>query len=147
MRSIGKLILLPALEVRVIAGLVWTPAVLAVTSTVTVQDCDPPIVASLKVMVLPPSGADNDPVRLRGQSVEALEGSAIVTAAGKVSVNARLVTGEAEPFVMVKVAVLTLPEPMVAGKNTFDIVGCPKTFEAKNIEKNATSMCFKPLTP
>ena len=41
---------------------------------------------------------------------------------GKTSVKVRSVKGDPPPLVMVKVAVLTLPGPMVSGVKTFDNV-------------------------
>jgi hypothetical protein len=116
--------LLPALELKVTAGLVCIPGVLAVTSTVTVQDEKLASSASESVMVEPPLGALKLPAESRGQSVEAIAGSAIITAAGKASVKAILVTGVPLPLVIVNVIVLTLPGPIVSGVKTLLSVGC-----------------------
>lgn len=77
----------------------------------------------LSVIVEPPSGAVIEPVRPGSHVVVTLAGSAIVTPAGKLSVNDNPVTGDAEPLVIVKVIVLTDPGPIVLGVNTFVMVG------------------------
>ena len=134
-RSMGRLMLEPALEDNVTAGLVCAPGVLAVTSTVTVQLVEPPISAPLNAMVVPPSGAESVPLVPRSQLVDALAGSARVIGPGTIgrtSVKARSVTGDTLPLVMVKVMVLTLPGPIVLGVKTFDKVGCAWADAASN---------------
>src|SRR6056297_804784 len=67
------------------------------------------------VMVVPPSGALSVPP----QSESAEAGSAIVTPAGRLSLNARLETGKAPKFSISKRSVVALPGPIVAGLNDF----------------------------
>lgn len=133
--------------VNVTAGFVWTPGVLAVTLTVTVQLFKAPRLPSLKLMVPPPSGAVTTPFR---QVVEALAGVAISISPGTVgntSVNSNSVTPTGSLFVIVNVIVLILPGPMVLGVKTLLKVGCPKASVASNNEMTATGKCFKTLTP
>lgn len=103
--------LLPALEVRSPVVFVWVPTVLLVTFTVRKQEAPAPRVPSLNVIVVPPSGA----VKVPPQVEVGLEPSAIVTPAGRVSVNARFVTGEPPLLLIVKTSVELLPGPMVLG--------------------------------
>ena len=58
--------LLPALELNVIAGLVCMPSVDDVTQTLTVQLLFAPRAPPVKVIVVPPSGAE---IRPLGQAV------------------------------------------------------------------------------
>ncbi|MEZ5584471.1 MAG: hypothetical protein R3F37_18430 [Candidatus Competibacteraceae bacterium] len=109
--------LFPKLEVKSPEKFMCVPAVLLVTSTVTVQVVPlPPTTPPVSVMIVPPSGAVRVPPRSPMQSEEAFAGLAIVTAAGRLSVNARPVAGTESLLVIVKVNVLTLPGPMVLGK-------------------------------
>jgi hypothetical protein len=120
----ARLTLLPALELKVIAGLVCAPGVLAVTSTVMMHDALPLSWPSAKSIVLPPFGALRPaPAGAIAQEVDATAGLAMVIAAGSVSVKARSVTGEALPLVIVIVIVDTFPGPMVFGVKTLLIVG------------------------
>jgi len=66
--------------------------------TINVQVVPPATEPSLKVIVPPPSGA----VRMPPVQVDtSLAGVAIVTSAGRVSVNARSVTGEPELVLLI----------------------------------------------
>ena len=113
--------LLPAEDVRSPDVLVWVPTVPEVTLTLTVHTASlPPSRPPVKLMVPPPSGALTTPSR---QVVEPFAGSAIVTAPGRMSVNARLVTGVVSPFVIVNTSIDTLPGPMLSGVNTLEKVG------------------------
>jgi hypothetical protein len=71
--------------------------------------------------------------------VDAAAGSAIVTAAGSTSVNARPVTGKPLPLVIVKVAVETLPGPIELGVKTLLKVGWANAAGAKARRKNNAS--------
>ena len=71
-------------------------------------------------MLPPPSGA----VTVPSQSEVTFAGDAIVTPAGRLSVNARLPTADEPTFVMLNRRVVTLPGPMVSGENTLLKVGC-----------------------
>ena len=66
----------------------------------------------LRGRVDPPSGAVTTPSI---HVVTALAGVAMVVPAGRLSVNARSLTGDELPLVMVKVRVAVLPGPIVAG--------------------------------
>ncbi len=64
------------------------------------------------------------------QVVVAFDGAAMVTPAGRTSVNARSVTGVPDGFVIENVSVDTLPGPMVSGANTLRKVGCAEASTA-----------------
>lgn len=116
-KSAGKLIEEPADDVKVTAGLVCVPKVLDVVATVIEHDPNAPNCASINMMEVPPSEATIDPW-LKSQSVKTTAGSLTVTPAGNVSLKLNAVTGEADPLLMVKVAVVCDPGPMVSGANT-----------------------------
>lgn len=79
------------------------------TSTVMEQEVEAPIQPPVREIEEPPFGA----VRVPLQLFSAITGSASITSAGKVSVNARSVTVEASPLVIVKTSDVVLPGPMV----------------------------------
>ena len=76
-----------------------------------------------RLMVVPPLGA----VTVPPQVDAALAGVARVTGPGRMSVNARSVTGIADGLVIVKVRLETAPGPIVVGVNALlkDGTGCP----------------------
>jgi hypothetical protein len=108
--------LLPALDVKSPDTFICVPGVLLVTSTVIEHILLPATTPAVKVIVPPPSGA----VRVPPHVELALAGVAIVTPAGKVSVNASRVAGDAAPLMISKVRVLTLPGPIVVGPKDFE---------------------------
>jgi len=108
--------LLPAVDVKSPETFWCDPRVLPVTSTVIWQLEKAPTAPSVSVIVVPPSGA----VRVPPQVFERKAGAAMVSAAGRVSVNARSVSGCGLSEVIVNVSVLTLPEPMVPGLKVFE---------------------------
>ena len=97
-RSAVAVPLLPALEVRSPETLVWVAIVLLVTLTKIEQAWPPERLPPESVMVVPPAGALSVPP----QSESAEAGSAIVTSAGRLSVNASPETDEPEKFSMSK---------------------------------------------
>jgi len=106
---------LPASDVRSPLVLVCVPTTEDVTFTVTVQLSDGAICPSLSEIEFASKGALN--IAAAPHVVDA-EPSAIVIAAGILSVNARSATGDAELFVIVNVSVDTDPDPIVSGKKT-----------------------------
>ena len=114
--------LLPAEDVKSPDILLCVPSVLEVTSTETVQLELPPTPepgSPVNVMVAPPSGALSVPP----QVADALAGVAMNMPAGKLSLNARLVSGLALGLVMVKTSIVVLPGPMLSGVKTLLKVG------------------------
>ena len=91
-RSAVALPLLPALDVRSPDTFVWVPGTLLVVATVMAQAAKPGTTPPLRLMVSPPFGAVTSPPHVD----TALAGIARITPAGRVSVNARSVTGAAD---------------------------------------------------
>jgi hypothetical protein len=118
-RVADALPLLPACEVRSPDVFTYVPGVPIVTPTLIVHAVCPANLPSLREIELPPSGALNVPSQLE----TALDGVAIVMPLGRLSVNARPLTGPVDPFVIVNWSVLMLPGPMVLGANDFVNVG------------------------
>ena len=89
-----------------------------ITLTVMLQASLALSVPPVRLMVPPPSGALRV---LFSQSVKALDGVAIVTPAGRLSVNAKSVTRVVDSELsMSKRSVVVLPGPMVAGMNDLE---------------------------
>ena len=112
MRSALAVPLLPADEVSAPLTFEWTPTVLLVTSTETVQVCEAWTLPSVSVIESLPACAVS--VALP-PFIVVFAGDATVRPLGRVLVNARSVTGLALSLVMVNVSVLLLPGPIVAG--------------------------------
>ncbi len=110
--------LLPALEFK--SPDVFTPVTEAVTFTSTVQLLLAPSFPPVRLMLVPPSGAATT---ASVQVVVATAGVAIVIPNGKMSVNARSLTGDALASVMVNVRVAVLHGPIVAGLNDLAKLG------------------------
>ena len=86
---------LPALEVRSPETFVCVSMMLLVTLTATMHELPAPSLPPLRLIAAPPSGAASKPSI---HDVVALAGDAIVMPVGRVSVNARSVTGLSPAF-------------------------------------------------
>jgi hypothetical protein len=111
--------LFPALDVRSPETFMYVPAEPPTTSTVSEHDAEAATEPSLKAIVPPPLGA----VSVPPQVVEAFAGAAIVTPAGKMSVNAKSATGDPTSLAISNRSVETPPGPIVPGTKAFEKLG------------------------
>jgi hypothetical protein len=101
----------PLSHVRFDVVFVCVPTVELVTLTVITQELEGARSPASKVIDEPPLAAVTEPTH----PVEAFAGEAIVTPAGRLSVNARPRAPVEVEFVMMNCSVVTLPGPMVLG--------------------------------